>query len=117
MNLTCKVQSYLGGASAIVDSLSEMICCKELKNNSEVMRKIIITMLEFEHSTADFINDMELSRISMHSVTLNKRCFIKSNKRIIEHLEKIQLQGYHFDELISSLKLEIETLTKEINFL
>ena len=117
MDLTCKVQSYLSGASAVVDSLSEMVCCKELENCSEVMHKIIITMLEFEQSTADFISDMELNRISMHSVTLNKRCFIKSNERIIEHLEKIQLQGYNFEELTTALKLEIETLNKEIDFI
>lgn len=117
MDLTCKVQSYLSGASAIVDSLSEMVCCKELENCSEVMHKIIITMLEFEQSTADFISDMELNRISMHSVVLNKRCFIKSNERIIRHLEKIQLQGYNFDELTTALKLEIQTLMKEIDFL
>lgn len=117
MDLTCKVQSYLSGASAVVDSLSEMVCCKELENCSEVMHKIIITMLEFEQSTADFISDMELNRISMHSVTLNKRCFIKSNERIIEHLKKIQLQGYNFEELTTALKLEIQTLMKEIDFL
>lgn len=117
MDLKTGVQSYLLGISFAVDSFSKIVCCKELEENVEILHKIIVTTLEFERFSADFINEMELSSIAPENVAESKRCFVRSNEKIIKHLEKIQLQGYNFSELTTSLKLEIETLTKEINFL
>lgn len=117
MDLISNVQSYLFSISSVVDSFSKMICCKEFENNAELLHKIVVTTLEFERSTADFIDAMELNSIAPKNVADSKRCFVNSNERMIKHLEKIQLQGFNFSELITSLKLEIDTLTKEINFL
>ena len=70
-------------------------------------------MKELEESSADFIIKME---ISAAGAKVSREAFIHANKTAIRHLEKLQLQGYHFDELITSLKLEIETLNKELDF-
>lgn len=91
-------------------ALSNMTGC-DLK--PEAVRKIVITMKELEESTASFIADMG---ISAAGAKVCRETFIHANKIAIRHLEKIQLQGYRFDELISSLKLENDTLRKELNF-
>lgn len=117
MDLKTGVQSYLLGISFVADSLSKIVCCKELEENAEILHKIVVTTLEFQRFSADFINEMELSSIAPENVADSKRCFVRSNEQIIKHLEKIQLQGSNFSELISSLKLEIQTLNKEIDFI
>mgnify|MGYP004676876283 CR=1 FL=1 len=75
-------------------------------------------MIELEKATADFIADTELNSVASQSVAISKKRFISSNERVIKCLEeKIQLQGYNFEELITTLKLENETLKKEVNFI
>lgn len=110
MDFNHEAFGYLTKISTAVLSLSNMTGC-DLK--PEAVHKITITMLELEQSTADFITDMN---ISAAGVKVCRARFIRANQTAIRHLEKIQLQGYRFDELISSLKLEIETLNKELDF-
>lgn len=116
MNLLCKAQAYLKHIAISVDSLSGMICSDEFNGNAEMCCKITVTMLELEQATADFVQDIELDSIASQSVIISKRRFMKANERVIRHLEKIQLQGYHFDNVISTLKLENTTLEEEIRF-
>ena len=110
MEFNCEVSTYLTKISTAVLSLSNMTGC-DLK--PEAVRKIVITMKELEESTTDFIIEMG---ISAAGAKVCRETFIHANKTAIRHLEKIQLQGYNFDELISSLKLEIKTLNKELDF-
>lgn len=110
MNFKHEASVYLEKISTAVLVLSNMTGC-DLK--TEAVHKITITLLELEQSTADFIADMNVSAARAKAC---RGAFIHANKTAIRHLEKIQLQGYHFDELISSLKLEIETLNKELDF-
>lgn len=110
MDFNYEASVYLTKISTAVLSLGIMTGC-DLK--PEAVRKIAITMQELEQSTADFIADMN---ISAAGAKVCRQTFIHANKTAIRHLEKIQLQGYHFDELISSLKLEIDTLRKELSF-
>ena len=117
MNLICRTQAYLKSVSATVNALSGMICSDELKGNAEVQYKIAIAMIELEQATADFIVGTELDSVASQSVAVSKRRFVSSNERVIAHLEKIQLQGYNFDELLTALKLENDTLKKETEFL
>ena len=117
MNFLCRMQTYLKSISATVNALSGMVCSDELKGNAEIQYKTVLTMLNLEKATADFIADTELDSVASQSVAVSKRRFISSNERVIAHLEKIQLQGYHFEELLTALKLENTTLKKEINFL
>ena len=79
-----------------------------------LVRKIVITMKELEESTADFIIEIG---ISAAGAKVCRETFIHANKTVIRHLEKIQLQGgYHLEDLRTSLKLEIDTLRKELSF-
>ena len=110
MDFNCEASIYLTKISTAVLSLSNMTGC-DLK--PEAVRKATITMLELEQSTADFISDMG---ISAAGAKVCREGFIHANKAAIRHLEKIQLQGYNFEELKTALKLEIETLRKELNF-
>ena len=73
-------------------------------------------MLELEQTTANFIDSMELASELQHAVSVSKRKFMNINKRLIKHLEKLQSQGYHFETVISTLKLENAMLEKEIHF-
>lgn len=116
MKLMQKVATYLSGTAWAVDSLSEMSCCNDLTGQPDMLHKVVVTMLELEQSTADFINDLELDSIAPDEVKTSKQRFASSNERTVVHLEKIQSQGYNFSELITALKLECETLRKEINF-
>lgn len=117
MNFLCRTQAYLKSVSATVNALSGMICSDELKDNAEAQYKIAIAMIELEQATADFIVGTELDSVASQLVAVSKRRSVSSNERVIAHLEKIQLQGYHFDELITTLKLENESLKKEILYL
>lgn len=111
MDFNYEASVYLTKISTAALSLSNMTVC-DLK--PEEVRKIVITMQELEQSTADFINDMN---ISAAGAKVCREKFIHVNKTAIRHLEKIQLQGYNFDELITALKLENETLNKELSFI
>ncbi len=117
MNFLCKAQTYLNSIVSTVNSLCGIAMSDELKDNSEAQYKVIRTLIELEQDTSEFIIDMELDAELPQSVAISKRKFMNINERLIKHLEKIQLQGYHFENVISTLKLENETLEKEIHFL
>ena len=89
----------------------------ELKDNIEAQYKTVRTLIELEQATSEFITGMELDVEISQSVKISKQKFMNINERLIKHLEKIQLQGYHFEDVITTLKLENETLEKEIHFL
>lgn len=110
MDFNYEVSVYLTKISAAALSLSNMTGCN-LK--PEAVQKITITLLELEQSTADFITDMN---VSAAGAKVCREGFIHANKTAIRHLEKIQLQGYNFEEVITALKLENETLKKELTF-
>ncbi|MDE5855319.1 MAG: hypothetical protein K2H19_09720 [Ruminococcus sp.] len=81
--------------------------------NAEMQYKVMVTLLELEQSTAEFIDSTGLDAELPNAVRISRCKFIRINDKLIKHLEKIQLQGYHFEELISTLKLETKTLKKE----
>ena len=110
MDFNYEASVYLTKISTAVLSLSNMIGC-DLK--PEAVRKVMITLLELEQSTADFIADMN---VSAAGAKVCREGFIHANKTAIAHLEKLQLQGLNFEELITALKLECEALRKELDF-
>lgn len=114
MNFLCKAQAYLNSVTSTVNSLCGMVLSDELKGNVETQYKIAITLIELEQAVSEFILGMELDAELPNAVVISKRKFMTINERLIKHLEKIQLQGYRFDELISTLKLENETLKEEV---
>ncbi|MDE6671309.1 MAG: hypothetical protein K2K16_03845 [Ruminococcus sp.] len=117
MNFLCKAQAYLNSVTSAVNSLAGMVMSGELQGNVELQYKIIVELIELEQATSEFITNMELDAELPHSVKISKQKFININERLIKHLEKIQLQGYNFSELITTLKLENATLKEECNFL
>ena len=117
MNFLCKAQAYLKSVTSTVNSLAGIVMSDELNDNIEAQYKTVRTLIELEQSTSEFISGVGLDSEIPQSVSISKRKFIDINTRLIKHLEKIQLQGYHFDELITTLKLENETLEKETHFL
>ena len=117
MNFLCKAQAYLNSVTSTVNSLCGMILSDELRNNVEAQYRITITLIELEQATADFIDSTGLDSELPNAVAISKRKFMNINERLVRHSEKIQLQGYHFEELITTLKLENETLEKETHSL
>lgn len=110
MDFNYNASIYLTRISTAVSALSNMTGCG-LK--PEAVRKVTVTLLELEQSTADFIADLN---VSADEAKTCRETFIRANEITVNYLEKIQSQGYNFDELITALKLEIETLNKEIDF-
>lgn len=110
MDFNYEASVYLTKISVAALSLSNMISC-DLK--PEAVHKVMITLLELEQSTADFITDMN---VSAAGAKVCREGFIHANKTAIAHLEKLQLQGFNFDEFITALKLECEALRKELDF-
>ena len=110
MDFNYEASVYLTKISTAVLSLSNMIGC-DLK--PEAVRKVMITLLELEQSTADFIADMN---VSAAGAKVCREGFIHANKTAIAHLEKLQLQGFNFSEFVTALKLECEALRKELDF-
>ena len=117
MNFLCKAQAYLRSIVSTVNSLAGMAMSDELRENIDAQYKIIRTLTELEQSTSEFISEVGLDSEIPQFVKISKRKFVSINERLIKHLEKIQLQGYHFDNVISTLKLENETLKRECDFL
>lgn len=117
MNFLCKTQAYLNSVATTVNSLAGMVMSNELRENIDAQYKIIRTLTELEQSTSEFISEVGLDSEIPQFVKISKRKFVSINERLIKHLEKIQLQGYHFDELIHTLKLENNTLKEEILYL
>lgn len=117
MNFLCKAQAYLNSVVSTVNSLAGMVMSNELQGNVETQYKIAVELLELEQATSAFITGMELDAELPHAVRISKQKFMNINEHLIKHLEKIQLQGYHFESVITTLKLETETLKEEIHFL
>lgn len=117
MNFLCKAQTYLNSVATTVNSLANIAMSSELKDSVDAQYKIIRMAMEWEQTTAEFITVMELDAELPQSVKISKQKFVNINERLIKHLEKIQLQGYNMEQIITTLKLENNTLKEECNFL
>ena len=117
MNFLCKVQTYLKSVVSTVNSLAGIVMSDELNDNIEAQYKTVRTLIDLEQSTSEFISGVGLDSEIPQSVKISKQKFMNINERLIKHLEKIQLQGYHFESVITTLKLENQTLKEECHFL
>lgn len=117
MNFLCKAQAYLNSVVSTVSSLAGVAMSNELRDNIDAQYKVIRMVMEWEQTTAEFITVMELDAELPQSVKISKQKFANNNERLIKHLEKIQLQGYNMEQIITTLKLENTTLKEEIHFL
>ncbi len=116
MNYLCRVSTCLNSMTSAINSLCGMAMSEKLGNNTEEQYKVIRMLTELEQVTAEFIADMKLDAELSQAVSISKRKFMNINSRLIGHLEKIQLQDSRFEKLITTLKLENETLEKEHSF-
>ncbi len=113
MNYLCRAGAYLNSVTATVNSLAGMVLSDELRDNVEAQYKIVVELLELEQAVSELIAGMELDADLPNAVAISKSRFISINERLVKHLEKIQLQGWRFEELITTLKLENDTLREE----
>ncbi|MCM1230870.1 MAG: hypothetical protein NC489_12115 [Ruminococcus flavefaciens] len=116
MNYLCRVSTYLNSMTSAINSLCGMTMSEELRNNTEAQYKVIVMLTEMEQTTVEFITNMKLDEDVPQAVSISKRKFMNINNRLISHLEKIQLQDSHFENLTATLKLENETLAKKYSF-
>lgn len=117
MNFLCKAQTYLNSVVSTVSSLAGLAMSDELRDNADAQYRVIRTLTELEQDASEFIIGMELDAEIPQSVKISKQKFMNINKRLIKHSEKIQLQGWNMEQIITTLKLENETLEKETHFL
>ena len=111
MNQTKIAKQYLESIAGAVRSLAEMACTE---HRADMLHKITVSLLELEQSTADTVLELELDYAEPELVKTCRKSFRESNSSVITHLEKFQCQGYHFENLIHTLKLENSTLSEEI---
>ena len=113
MNYLCRAGAYLNSVTATVNSLCGMAMSNEL--SVEMQYKAMITLLELEQATTEFIDYTGLDAEMSNAVRISRRKFVKINEKLIRYAEKIQSQnGINFENVITALKLENETLKKEI---
>lgn len=115
MALFGKSTDYLRGIKNSVKAMGGMVCSNELSVDNQV--KLIVNMLELETSTTEMMVYFELDKIAPNGTAICKRVFIKTNKRVLAHIEKLQLEGYKLSKVKQSLQLETETLEKELFYM
>lgn len=110
MDFNREASIYLTKISNAVLSLSRMLGCDQ---SEDVLRKVTVAMLELEQNTADLINELGLPAPTAN--TYRDNC-LYANRMAVARLQKIQPQSQNFSELITALKLENDTLKKELTF-
>lgn len=112
MNYLCRAGAYLNSVTAIVNSLCDMAMSNGV--DVEMQYNVIITLLELEQATTEFIDCTGLDAEIPNVVRISRCKFIRINERLIAHAEKIQSQcGVNFSNVITALKLETDTLKEE----
>lgn len=105
---------YLKAISRAVSTIAALIASGDL--DVELTVTSLKELSEIEQSAADFTNELKSETVT-DEIAESKKSFIESNELVIAYLEKIQSQGYNFDEFATTLKLENSTLKEEIDFL
>ena len=115
MNYLRRASVYLNSVTATVNSLCGMAMSDEL--GAEMQYKAMITLLELEQATTEFIDCTGLDVEIPNAVRISRCKLMRINERLIAHAEKIQSQyGLNFDKILTALKLEVETLKEELRF-
>lgn len=113
MNYLCRADAYLKSVTATVNSMCGMVLSDEL--SAEMQYKVMITLLELEQATTEFIDYTGFDAEMPNAVRISRCKFVRINEKLVKHAEKIQFQsGVNLEHVITALKLEIETLKEEI---
>ena len=113
MNQTNLIILYLDAVATSAETLTRIICNSD---KADMIASTVIVLLDTEEKTENDILLMELDSTASEAVKVCFTRLLECNKAVIVHLEKFQLQGYHFDELTHILKLENESLSETIRF-
>ena len=112
MDMTKAAALYLAKIAEAALRLSWMVTFST--DGAEKLPTVIVTMLELEQSTADFFGELGLDAELHADMDVCRNFFLHANEEVIAHIEKLQLQSEAFAELSSALKLENETIMKEL---
>ena len=115
MALLGRTSAFINGLTTSVCAMGSMVCSGELSVDNQA--KLIVEMLELETLTTELTTEFEAIDISNQCIAISKRKFVKNNKRVLAHIEKLQEQGYRLDKVKKSLQLEVETLEKELFYM
>lgn len=115
MALIGRTSAFINGLTTSVCAMGSMVCSGELSVDNQA--KLIVQMLELETLTAELTTEFEAIDVSNQCIAVSKRRFVKNNKRVLAHIEKLQEQGYKLGKVKKSLQLEIETLERELSLM
>ncbi len=111
MEKTTVATMYIHSVVSSMKTLEEFICSE---NNADTVYRLVSSMLQLEQTEG---YNLVMSGFDYECPNETKSCrivFSECNQKAVKKLEKFLLQGYRFEELISTLKQENSTLSEEI---
>lgn len=115
MSLVNRTSAFVKSLTSSVCAMGGMICSNE--STIDVQIKLINTMMELEILTSELIDEYEMYRMDVQGIAICRRRYIQNNKRVLAHIEKLQLKGYKLETLKEALKLENSTLEKQLKLM
>lgn len=115
MSLVNRTSAFVKSLTSSVCAMGGMICSDEA--TIDVQIKLINTMVELETLTSELIDEYEMYRMDVQGIAICRRRYIQNNKRVLAHIEKLQLKGYKLETLKEALKLENSTLEKQLKLM
>lgn len=111
MNRTKLIQLYLNSITATAKALVDIICSTD---KADTVYAVTLILLTTEQETEFDIAEQGIDSEEPELTKICRTILMQSISSVIEHLEKFQLQNYHFEALIHSLELDRNTLSEEI---
>ena len=115
MSLVNRTSAFVKSLTSSVCAMGGMICSNE--STIDVQIKLINTMMELEILISELIDEYEMYRMDVQGVAICRRRYIQNNKRVLAHIEKLQLQGYKLTNLKETLKSENSLLEKQLKLM
>ncbi|MBR1530020.1 MAG: hypothetical protein IJ642_12085 [Oscillospiraceae bacterium] len=107
------IEVYLNSTAGAVKILSGFISSS---SDADFTMKAVVLLMNTEEQAENNIESLEMTYYAPKLVKECRSSLLESNRVVTAHLEKFQLHGYHFEDLIHALKLENETLSEENHF-
>lgn len=107
------VRAYLNANTRAISALALIICSDE-QSCIDTKLQLICVITGSEDAMLDFIDSFGIVETDSFTVGSCLRKLIKINNEILRYTEKLQLQGYKLDKVISALKLENQNIKSEL---
>ena len=114
MNQTEIIRLYLDEIAVTAKTISKIICDSD---KADSIFALTVFLLDSQKKAEDDMLNFEMDFTEPELVKACRKSLMESNQAVVVHLEKFQSQGYHFESLIHTLKLEAQTLAEEIKFI